>query len=71
MTGMRQDTQTRRGRGCDSIYHLYGDIRKVTCKYMRVGDGDGECKTRPHPFLLPCLLVYNLLIYNLYQLIII
>ena len=30
-------------------------MSKVTCKYMRVGYGDGEGKTRPHPAPLPCL----------------
>jgi len=28
---------------------------RVTGKYMRIGYGDGECKTRPHPAPLPCL----------------
>ena len=31
------------------------DIGRVTGKYMRIGYGDGECKTRPHPAPLPCL----------------
>ncbi|KEH42221.1 hypothetical protein MTR_1g064310 [Medicago truncatula] len=28
---------------------------RVTGKYMRIGYGDGEGKTRPHPASLPCL----------------
>ena len=28
---------------------------RVTGKYMRIGYGDGECKTRHHPAPLPCL----------------
>jgi len=28
---------------------------RITGKYMRIGYGDGECKTRPHPAPLPCL----------------
>jgi len=28
-------------------------MSRVTCKYMGIGDGDEEGKTRPHP--LPCL----------------
>jgi len=31
------------------------DMVRVTCKYMRIGYGDGECKTCPHPAPLPCL----------------
>jgi len=29
---------------------------RVTGKYMRVGDEDGEDRTRPHPVPLPCLI---------------
>ena len=28
---------------------------RVTGKYIRIGYGDGECKTRPHPAPMPCL----------------
>jgi len=31
------------------------DMGRVTGKYMRIGYGDGECQTRPHPAPLPCL----------------
>lgn len=31
----------------------------VMSKYMRVGYGDGEDKTRPHPAPLPCLFIPN------------
>ena len=30
-------------------------MSRVTGKYMRVRDGDGEGKTRPHPATLSCL----------------
>jgi len=30
-------------------------MSRVTGKYMGVGDGDEEGKTRPHPAPLPCL----------------
>jgi len=28
---------------------------RVTDKYIRIGYGDGECKTCPHPAPMPCL----------------
>lgn len=32
------------------------NMNRVTGKYMRIGYGDGEDKTRLHPALLSCLL---------------
>jgi len=29
-------------------------VGRVTSKYMGIGDGDEEGKTRPHPAPLPC-----------------
>jgi len=42
--GMRFDFTSTLGMG------------RVTGKYLRVGYGDGEGETRPHPALFPCLL---------------
>jgi len=44
-TGMRFNFSSPLGMG------------RVAGKYMRIGYGDGEGKTRAHPALLPCLLV--------------
>ena len=33
---------------------------RVMGKYMRIGYGDGEGKTHPHPASLPCLLAFEL-----------
>jgi len=32
------------------------DMGRVTDKYIEVGNGDGEGKTRSHPAPLPCLM---------------
>jgi len=34
------------------------DMGRVSGKYLKVGYGDGEGKTRPHPSSLPCLLFF-------------
>jgi len=34
-------------------------IGRVTGNYMRIGYGDREGKTRPHPASLPCLCEYG------------
>jgi len=53
--GWDGDTRTRRGRGWVQFLISLG-MARVTGKYIRIGYGDGECKTRPHPAPMPCLL---------------
>ena len=54
-TGMRRGYPNPSGTGMGfSLLSPLG-MGRVTGKYMRIGYGDGECKTRPHPALLPCL----------------
>jgi len=54
-TGMRRGYPKPSGTGMGFSFLSPLDIGRVTGKYMRIGYGDGECKTRPHPAPLPCL----------------
>jgi len=44
------------GDGDEVQFLIPIEYGRVTDKYMTIGYGDGECKTRPHPAPLPCLL---------------
>jgi len=53
--GMRRGypNPSRMGMGFNFSSSL--DMGRVTGKYIRIGYGDEECKTRPHLTPLPCL----------------
>lgn len=42
------------------------DIGRISDKYMRVEYEDEECKTRPHPATLPCLIILLVFVLNSY-----
>jgi len=56
-TGMRRGYLNPSGMGMGFTFSSPLGMSWVTGKYMRIGYGDGECKTRPHPAPLPCLIV--------------
>jgi len=55
-TGMGRGYPNPSGMGMGFTFSSPLDMGRVTSKYMRIGYGDGECKTRPHPAPLPCLI---------------
>jgi len=54
-TGMGWGYQNPSGMGMGFNFSSPLGMGRVTSKYMRIGYGDGEGKTRPHPAPLPCL----------------
>jgi len=52
---MRRVYPNPSGEGMRFDFSFPLSIGRVTCKYMRVGYGDEEGKTRPHPTPLSCL----------------
>jgi len=55
-TGMGWGYPNPSGMGMRFTFSSLLGMSRVTDKYMRIKYGDGECKTRHHPALLPCLL---------------
>jgi len=54
-TGMWRGYPNLSGMGMGLTFSSPLGMSRVTGKYMRIGYGDGECKTHPHPALLLCL----------------
>jgi len=54
-TGMGWGYPNPSGMGMRFTFSSTLGMGRVTGKYMRIGYGDGECKTRPRPTSLPCL----------------
>jgi len=54
--GMGRGYPNPSGMGMRFTFSSPLGMGRVMGKYMRIGYGDGECKTRPHPAPLPCLM---------------
>ena len=54
-TGMGRRYPNPSGTGMGFNFSSPLGMGRVTSKYLRIGYGDGEGKTRPHPAPLPCL----------------